>query len=128
MLYYARHSGVAAGVAIHQQFELLAGGFTEEKFDAGTLTLNFSAWIAGEDGVNDGGRLRVNYLDESLAPVDSTETANSIQAAGTYAQVTINENIPATTRHLQLDLILRGNAGGSTLPFADDCEASITDP
>jgi hypothetical protein len=70
----------------------------------------------------------VNYLDESLALADSTETANSIQAAGAYAQVTINENIPATTRHLQLDLILRGNAGGSTLPFADDCEASIEYP
>lgn len=123
--YYARHSGVAAGIAIRQQFDLLASGFTEEEIDAGTLTLNFSAWIGGEDGVNDGGRLQVNYLDDSLALIGSTETANSIPPAGTYAQVSINETIPATTRHIQLDWILRGNAGGSTLPFADDCEASI---
>jgi hypothetical protein len=126
--YYARHSGVAAGVAIRQQFDLLASGFTEEEIDAGTLTLNFSAWIGGEDGVNDGARLRINYLDASMTLIDSTETANSIPPAGTYAQVSINENIPAATRHLQLDLILRGNAGGSTLPFADDCEASIEYP
>jgi hypothetical protein len=108
--YYARHSGVAAGVAIRQQFDLLASSFTEAEIDAGSLTLSFSAWIGGEDGVNDGGRLRVNYLDESLVLVDSTETANAIPPAGTYAQVSIDENIPATTRHLQLDLILRGNA------------------
>jgi hypothetical protein len=126
--WYARHGGVTAGVAIRQQFDLLASGFTEEEIDAGTLTLNFSAWIGGEDGVNEGGRLRVSYLDDSMVLVDSTETANSIPPAGTYAQVPINENIPATTRSLQLDLILRGNAGGSTLPFADDCEASIAYP
>jgi hypothetical protein len=126
--YYARHGGVAAGVAIRQHFDLLASGFTEGEIDAGTLTLNFSAWIGGEDGVNDGGRPRVNYLDAALALVDSTETANSIPPAGTYPQVSINETIPATTRHLQLDLILRGNAGGSTLPFADDGAASIEYP
>jgi hypothetical protein len=43
-------------------------------------------------------------------------------------QHTISENIPAGTRHLQLDFILRGNAGGSTLPFADDFSASIDYP
>jgi hypothetical protein len=85
----------------------------------------FAGEIGGEDGVNDGGPLRVSYLDESMVLVDGTETANAIPPARTYAHVLINENIPATTRHLQLDLILRANAGGSTLPFADDCEASI---
>jgi len=126
--YYVRVGGNTTGFVQRQTFDLLACGFTEGEIDAGTLTLHFSAWIGGEDGVNDGGRLRVNYLDASLALIDSTERANSIPPAGTYAQVSINETIPATTRHLQLDLILRGNAGGSTLPFADDCEASITYP
>jgi hypothetical protein len=50
------------------------------------------------------------------------------RARSVYVQHTISENIPSGTRFLQLDMVLRGNAGGSTLPFGDDFEASIDYP
>jgi len=126
--FYARVSGNTAGVARRQTFDLVASGFTTGAIDAGTLTLNFTGWIGGEDGVNDGGRIRVNYLDGSMTLIDTTETSTTIAAAGVYVQHTISENIPSGTRFLQLDMVLRGNAGGSTLPFGDDFEARIDYP
>ena len=96
--------------------------------NGGFETGDFTGWIGGEDGVNDGGRIRVNYLDGSMTLIDSSETSTTIAAAGVYVQHTISENIPSGTRFLQLDMVLRGNAGGSTLPFGDDFEASITYP
>ena len=115
-------------VARRQASDLVASGFTTGEIDAGTLTLNFTGWIGGEDGVNDGGRIRVNYLDGSMTLIDTTETSITIAAAVVYVQHTIAENIPSGTRFLQLDMVLRGNAGGSTLPFGDDFEASIDYP
>ena len=67
------------------------------------LTLNFTGWIGGEDGVNDRGRIRVNYLDGSMTLIDTTDTSTTIAAAGVYVQHTIGENIPSGTRFLQLD-------------------------
>jgi hypothetical protein len=120
--------GNTAGVARRQTFDLTASGFTTGEIDAGTLTLNFTGWFGGEDGVNDGGRIRVNYLDDSMTLIDTTATSTTIAAAGVYMQHTIGENIPSGTRFLQLDMVLRGNAGGATLPFGDDFEARIDYP
>ena len=126
--FYARVGGNAAGVARRQTFDLVASGFTTGEIDAGTLMLSFTGWIGGEDGVNDGGRIRVNYLDGSMTLIDTTQTSTTIAAAGVYVQHAIGETIPAGTRFLQLDMVLRGNAGGSTLPFGDDFAASIDYP
>lgn len=118
-------SSPEGGTFLFQQFSLLALGYSPTDIDAGSLNLVATAWVLGEDGVNDGGRVEAVFLDAAMSEISVGSSGDTITAAGVWVQVTLDTPVPADTRFVRFLYRFVTNSGGGTFACWDDCAVSI---